>query len=192
MGIKTKVALAAAFVGVAVMTATAFGQSGSGTSTTSEPTAQSSPDRQPGDRRPGAAERRARRDERRCPPPAAGRRLRLVHRESKQQVRDGFAVATVDQGRITKIAGRTVTIERLDGESVSATATGDTKVCKDGEPSTFDALKVGDLARLIQVRSPKVNGLRRIAAFTPRSDEPAASPADFTGDEFAELSGDVY
>lgn len=196
MGIKTKFALATAFVGVAAMAATAFGEGGTDTPARSDaPTAQSSTDAPNArdERRPGAADRRAQRRERRCPSPdRAGRGARLVHRESKFQVREGFALVTLDQGRITKIDGRTITIKRLDGESVTATATDETKVCKDGEPATFAALKVGDLARLIQVRSPSVNGLRRITAVTPRSDSSTASPSDFSGEEFAELSGEIY
>lgn len=195
MGIKTRFALAAAFVGVAAMAAAAFGEGGTPTRTaaTGAPTAESTadPQRPPREGRPGAAERRQRRDDP-CPTPSAGRRMRLVHRESKYQVRDGFAQVTLDQGRITKIDGRTITIKRLDGETVTATATDETKVCKDGEPATLSALKVGDLARLMQVRSPKVNGLRRITAVTPRSDSTTASPSDYSGDEFSELSGEVY
>jgi hypothetical protein len=195
MGIKTRFALATAFVGVAAMAATAFGEGGTSTPTArpseQKSTAEPNAPREP---RPGAAERRAqRRDERRCPPAGRdGRGMRLVHRESKFQVRDGFAQVTIDQGEITKIDGRKITIKRLDGESVTATATDETKVCKDGEPATFDALEVGDLARLMQVRSPRVNGLRRINAVTPRSDSSTASPSDFSGDEFAELSGEIY
>jgi hypothetical protein len=195
MGIKTKFALAAAFAGVAAMTAAAFGEGGSTATAarTAEPTAQSSTDRPtpPDERRPGAAERRQQRRDR-CPGPAGGRPMRLVHRESIFQVREGFATLTVDQGKITKIDGRTITIERLDGKSVTATANDETKVCKDGEPSTVDALKVGDLARFMRVRSPKINGLRRIVAVTPRADSSTASPADFSGDELAELSGEIY
>ena len=115
-----------------------------------------------------------------------------MHQESTYKLRDGVAKVTIDQGKISKIDGSKITIERLDGERVSATAIDGTKVCKDGEPSTVSALKVGDMARLMQVRSPKFNGLRRVAAFTPRAGEPTASPSDFSGDEFDELSGETF
>lgn len=194
MGIKTKFALATAFVGVATMAAAAFGAGGSSTTQSSEPTAQSSTDA-PHPQRPGRADRRGqRRNANRCPAPggARPRAMRLVHRESTYQLPEGTATVTLDQGKITKIDGNTVTIERLDGKTVSATASDKTKVCKDGEPSTLSALKVGDHARLAQVESPKFTGLRRIVAFTPKSDANTASPSTFSGEDFGDLSGEIY
>ena len=100
----------------------------------------------------------------------------------------GFANITVDQGTITAIDGKKVTIKRLDGETVSATAVDETKVCKDGKPSTVGALKAGDHARLVQVRSERFTGLRKIAAVTPGSESSApARPADFSGDDLGDL-----
>ena len=191
MGIKTKFALATAFVGVATMAAAAFGAGGSSTAQSNEPTAQSSTDA-PGLQRPGPAGRRGqRRDADRCSARAGARprAMRLVHRESTYQAPDGSATVTLDQGKITKVDGKTITIERLDGKSVSATASDETKVCKDGEPSTLSALKVGDHARLAQVRSAKVTGLRRVVAFTPKSDANKASPSGFSGEDFGDLTG---
>ena len=105
---------------------------------------------------------------------------------------DGFANLTVDQGTISAIDGKKVTIKRLDGETVSATATDETKVCKDGKPSTVGALKIGDHARLGQVRSERFTGLRKIAAVTPGSESSApARPADFTGDDLGDLMDGV-
>ena len=104
---------------------------------------------------------------------------RVVHSETKLKVPDGFANVTVDAGEITAIdhGDKTLTIKRLDGESVSATATNETKVCKDGEAVAFDSLKKGDHTRLVSVRSEKFTGLRKIGAVTPGSAEDEAAPA---------------
>jgi len=182
MGTKTKVALAGTFVGLVAMSAAAFGQDGSGSGT---PTEQSSPR----ERRAAGAERRAAAAERRangrCPTLDGRRARRLVHSDSKLKAPAGFADVTVDQGVITALDGKTVSIKRLDGESVSATATDETKVCKDGKVSTFSALKKGDHVRLVSFRSERFTGLRRIVAVTPGSGSSArpASRADFSGDD---------
>ena len=180
MGTKTKVALAGTFVGLVAMSAAAFGQSGSdsGSATLAPRTKRTAP----AERRAAAADRRA---NGRCPTLDGRRARRLVHSDSKVKAPAGFANLTVDQGTITALDGNKVTIKRLDGESVSATATDETRVCKDGKVATFDALKKGDHARLVQVRSERFTGLRRIAAASPRS-ESSARPADFSGDDLGE------
>lgn len=181
MGIKTKVALAGTFVGVVAMAATAFGQtgsdSGSGTDEGSE---------RPRERRAAAAQRR---DGDRCGSPGP-RARRLVHSETKMKVQEGFAVATVDQGEITAIdhGAKKITVKRLDGQSVTRTATDETNVCKNGDPASFDSLKVGDQARLVYVRSERFTGLRKIVAVTPGSEQdqaPAGRPA--AADQLADL-----
>jgi hypothetical protein len=183
MGTKTKIAIAGTFVGLVAMSAAAFGQTGSGSGT---PTASSAPR----ERRAAAAEKRA---DGRCAKLDGRRGQRLVHSEAKVKAPAGFANITVDQGTITAIDGKKVTIKRLDGESVSATATDQTKVCKDGRVTTFDALEKGDRARLVQVRSERFSGLRRIGAVSPSSESSAspASPADFSGDDLGDLLGGV-
>jgi hypothetical protein len=184
MGTKTKVALAGTFVGLVAMSAAAFGQTGADPgSDTPTPRAKRTAT---AERRAAAAERRA---NGRCPTLDGRRAQRLVHNESKVKAPAGFANITVDQGTITALDGKKVTIKRLDGESVSATATDQTKVCKDGKVSTLDALKKGDHARLVQVRSERFTGLRRIAAVSPGSESsaPPASPADFSGDDLGDL-----
>ena len=188
MGIKTKVALAGTFVGLVAMSAAAFGQSGSDSgSATPAPRAKGTAS---AERRAAAAEKRG---DRRCARLDGRRAQRLVHKEAKVKAPAGFANITVDQGIITGIDGKKVTIKRLDGESVTATASDETKVCKDGKVATFDALKKGDHARLGQVRSERFTGLRRIAAVSPGSESsaPPASPADFSGDDLGDLMGDV-
>ena len=180
MGIKTKVALAGTFVGVVSMAAAAFGQTGSGSGSGTDESSE-----RPRERRAAAAQRR---DGDRCGSP--GRRAgRLVHSETKIKVQQGFAVVTIDQGEITAIdhGAKKITIKRLDGQSVSRTATGETKVCKNGDPGSFDSLKVGDRARLVYVRSERFTGLRKIAAVTPGSeqDQPTGRPA--AADALADL-----
>lgn len=181
MGTKTKIALAGTFVGLVAMSAAAFGQTGSGsTAGTAAPT-----DR--GARRAEAADKRA---DRRCGRLDGRRAERLVHSEAKVKAPNGFANLTADQGTITSIDGNKITIKRLDGESVSATATDQTKVCKDGKPSTVGALKTGDHARLMSVRSERFTGLRRIAAVSPGSESssaPQGRPADFSDDGLGDL-----
>jgi hypothetical protein len=171
MGIKTKLTLAGGFVGVVAMAAAAFGQTGSGSETPSDGTR---PSQQQLEQR--RADRQQRRDERRCDGRTSRRARRLVHSDAKVKAPNGFALVTIDQGEITSIdhSAKKLTIKRLDGESVTATAVDETKVCKDGNPSAFDSLKVGDHARLVQVRSERFTGLRRVSAITPGS-EPARS-----------------
>jgi len=165
MGTKTKVTLAASFVGVVAMAAAAFGQSSTPTPSTS-----ASP----------RAERRADRGGECGPKHVTRRGARVVHGDMKVRVPDGFALVTVDNGKVTAVDhdAKKITVERADGESVTATATDETKVCKDGAKSSFDAIKVGDLAHLVQVRSERINGLRRIMVLTPGSDQaPPERPA---------------
>ncbi|MFY9589035.1 MAG: hypothetical protein WAT66_16455 [Actinomycetota bacterium] len=184
MGTRSKLALAGAFVGVVVTAATAFGQTGS-----SSPGSSTSPTERPrAQKRAALAEKRA--DRCRAPRPRMTRRV--VHSETKLKVPDGFANVTVDAGEITAIdhGDKTVTIKRLDGESVSATATNETKVCKDGDAVAFDSLKKGDVARLVSVRSEKFNGLRKIGAVTPGSAEgeaPARPARGASDDDTADL-----
>jgi len=186
MGIKGKTALAAGFLGAVAVAATAFGQSAP-PSDGSTPRARATTPDQRQERRAARTERR---DGRSCGRPASGRARRLVHSESKVKAPSGFALITIDQGEITAISGKKLTVKRLDGESVTATATDETKVCKDGQRSTFDSLKVGDHARLMQIRSERFTGLRRITAVTPGS-EPSGSagtPTDFSDEDFGDLS----
>jgi hypothetical protein len=103
----------------------------------------------------------------------------------------GFADLTLDQGEITAVdtSSDKVTIKRLDGVSVTATATDKTIVCKDGKAATLADLDKGDRARLVQVRSEKFTGLRKIVAFTAKNDDaaPARAAADFGEDDVESL-----
>lgn len=178
---KTKLTLAASFVGVVAMAAAAFGQSGGGSG---EEGSGSEPSR--GARRAAAQEQRERcggGDREDFP----RRARRVVHSETKVKAPEGFAILTVDTGTVTAIdhADKTITIERLDGESVTATAVDETVVCKDGAEATFDAIKVGDHARLLSVRSERFTGLRRIGVHSPGSepDEPERPAPEGSADQ---------
>jgi hypothetical protein len=176
-------------VGVVVTAATAFGQTGSGSGDPSGAETDT-----PRARRAAAAQKR---DGDRCGKPRPRAVRRVVHSETKLKTPNGFALVTVDAGEIIAIdhGDKTITIKRLDGESVTATATDETKVCKDGKVAAFDSLKKGDLARLVSVRSEKFTGLRKIGAITPESEQdqpaPARPAADLAGDEMAGLFDSV-
>lgn len=159
---KTKLTLAASFVGVVAMAAAAFGQSGGGSVDASG----SGSDEARRERRAAAAQDRERCGDREDFPRRA---RRVVHSETKVKVPDGFAIMTVDAGTVAAVdhADKKITIERLDGETVTATAVDETVVCKDGEKAAFDSIKVGDHARLLHVRSDRFTGLRRIGVHSP-------------------------
>src|SRR5262245_4993708 len=130
MGTKTKLTLAAGFVGVVAMAAAAFGQTGA------DPSSDESTQRK--DRLAAAH------DGDRCGQERLGRRLgRLVHSEAKIKLPEGYAIVTVDTGKVTAIdhSDKTITIKRDDGETVKATAVEETTVCVDGEKAAFDAIK---------------------------------------------------
>ena len=188
MGTKGKLAFAGAFVGIVVTAATAFGQTGS-----SSPDSSSSPTEGPRARKRAAmAEKRGDR----CRTPRARMVRRVVHSETKLKTPNGFATVALDAGEITAIdhADKTITVKRLDGQSVSATATDDTRVCRDGASVAFDALKKGDWARLVAVRSEKFTGLRKIGAVTPTAaedDQPARPARGLPLDDAADLSDAV-
>jgi hypothetical protein len=175
MTFKTKLTLAAGFVGAVALAAAAFGQTGgSNDAPTTAPTPNAA-------RRGDAPQRR----EAQCGRIGPRATRRVVHGELKVARRQGaFADVTIDTGEITAIdhGAKTVTIKRLDGRNVTATAVDRTRVCLDGNAATFDALKVGDGARLMQVRSDRFTGLRRIAAVSPNAAGTGA-PSGFQGED---------
>jgi len=176
-GLKTAIALA--FVGVVAMAAAAFGQSG-------DPSGSPSPGDAP----------RARADK------PAGLRHRAIHSETKVQTADGFATVIADFGEVTSVSGNTVTIKRVDDETVTVTATGDTKVMRNGEQASVSDIKAGDRAHIVQVVEDGATTVRAIRAadenFTPerkhgpkrrlrgpRPGAPADAPADAPAGEDA-------
>jgi hypothetical protein len=163
MMLRTKTALAAGFVLAVGVAATAFAQSGTPT-----PSAPSGTDRPAAQR---FAQQRGERPE--CGRPHRARKAagRLVHSESKVQMEDGFAILTVDRGTITAVnaSAKSVTIKRADNETVTVTATDDTKICKDGNAVALSALKVGDHAGILQSDYEGKHLVRRIGAHSPEA-----------------------
>lgn len=138
MKMRYRTALAAGFVGAVAMAAAAFAQT---------PT-------------PGAGDTEG-----------AGRKEkmldRLVHSESLVQADDGsFVTRIIDHGDVTSVDGNSVTIKRLDGQSVTVTAGQDTKIRRNGEEAALSALKAGDRARIAQIKSGDTTTVRAIRAFS--------------------------
>ena len=72
---------------------------------------------------------------------------RAVHGELLVgNARRGFRTVVFDRGRITAIAGDSITLERPDGQSVTAKLTGETKF--NGTPR--EQLKAGDVVMVVQ------------------------------------------
>lgn len=93
---------------------------------------------------------------------------RLVHSESKVQAPDkSFVTVIVDHGEVTGVSGNTVTIKRLDGESVSVTATDTTKIRRNGEDAAIGTLVAGDRAHISQI--VKADGTRTVGAIRVHS-----------------------
>lgn len=130
-GWKTVIALA--FVGVVAMAAAAFGQTGG-----SSPGPSGAPPAATDEGGPDAGER-------------SKRHHKPVHSETKVQTEDGFATIVRDFGTATGTDGDTVTIERADGETVSATATDATKVTRNRQPASVSDIRAGDHVVIVQV-----------------------------------------
>lgn len=165
-----KLAVAAGFVGAVTLAATAFGQTGTPTPGTQE----RKPNAGVQERKP-AQERKAKAAAQRTEcgkagPRAARAARRLVHSSSKVAVKGGYAVVIVDLGTITAVDGSSVTIKRADGETVTATASDQTKVCRDGKRVEIGQLKTGDLAAITQVTKDGEHGVRAIRAHSPSAD----------------------
>lgn len=168
----SRLAMGLGFLVVAVTAAAAFGSHGADEQSALGAPAQQQDDgtqrlrqRAPGERcggRTGRDHGRGRRGGR-----GAGRRL--VHGEMKVEAREGFATAVVDAGEIVTLdddASR-VEIRRADGETVTATAGDDTRVCRDGRAVEFAALEVGDLAKIVEVTRDGETVVRGIRAGRP-------------------------
>ncbi|GAC1426457.1 MAG: hypothetical protein NVSMB57_17310 [Actinomycetota bacterium] len=90
---------------------------------------------------------------------------RLVHSETKVQTPDGtFTVLTADAGTATAINGSTVTIKRLDDQSVSATATDATKVRRNGKEAKVSDIKAGDMVFILRAETNGTTTVRAIKA----------------------------
>ena len=92
---------------------------------------------------------------------------RIVYNETKVQTEDGFAVIQLDVGEVTVVNGSSITIERGDGESVSATANDEAKVCYNGEEAALGDIQVGDKAALRRLTQGDETVLKAVKAGTP-------------------------
>jgi len=185
MDYKWKITLAAGFVGAVGLAATALGQPGGGSVQTASngstvAAASASPKAQRAGKECGGGAR-------------IGRRLaRIVHSDTKINTKNGFATITVDTGKITSTdpSSKTLTITRADNETVTATASDATKVCKDGKAVGFGDLKVGDLALIVQGDRAGTHVVRRIGVRTPGQDATQGSARPTFGGGF-DAAGDI-
>ena len=132
----SKTALALGFVGAVAVGAAAFGQTGS-----NSPTPSSS----------GSVEQSHQQGAR---PGRLGRfGKRVVHGELKIKTQNGFATVVIDSGTVSSVdqGAKSLTLKRSDGETVSVTATDDTRVRKDGSKASFGDISVGDLVQVIRI-----------------------------------------
>lgn len=95
---------------------------------------------------------------------------RMVHGEVKVQTDDGFALIITDAGTVTAVDGNTLTLERADGETVTVTASDDTKIRKGREAASMGDIEVGDIARVVQVDDGESTTVKMIHARTPDAD----------------------
>lgn len=102
---------------------------------------------------------------------------RLVHAEAKIQTKEGFGSMVTDTGKVTSIDAPTITIKRADNETVKATGSDQTRVCKDGNPASLSDIEVGDLVRLVQGNKDEDSKmqLRRVGARSPAAAESSSS-----------------
>jgi len=94
------------------------------------------------------------------------RATRIVHSETKVRLDDGFGTRTLDVGEVTSVDGNQITIRRADGETVSATAAEETRVCRDGEESSLENIESGDTAALLQRTQDDGTQLKKVRAFS--------------------------
>ena len=102
---------------------------------------------------------------------------KMVYSETKIQTEDGFALLLADVGEVTAVSESSITIQRADGETVSATANDETKVCYQGEKASLGDIQVGDKAALRRVRNGDETGLKAVFAGTPKDGESDEAPA---------------
>ena len=159
-----KLMVALVSVVVVALGATAVAQTPTPDST-SEPTEDGQIRKSDGHRRFGTMGHRAPKDG--CgPAEPRGRAQRIVHSETKVRLDEGFGTRTLDVGEVTSVDGNEITIRRADGETVSATASGDTRVCRNGEESSLENVQSGDTAALLQRTQDDETQLKKVRAFS--------------------------
>lgn len=94
---------------------------------------------------------------------------RLVHSEAIVQAKEGFATHITDHGKVTSIKASTITIERADGKSVSATTSDQTRICRDGKAAKLSDLKAGDQAGVIQIQKDSTTKVKAVRASSEES-----------------------
>lgn len=108
---------------------------------------------------------------------------RVVHGELKVQRGDGFALRVLDAGTVTAVApsSKTLTIKRADDDTITVTASDDTRICKNGSPADLADIETGDFARIMRVTVEGATTVKGIRAHSPETEqqEPAAAPASF-------------
>jgi hypothetical protein len=175
MGYKTKLVLAGGFALAVGVTVTAFAQGGGGSTAT--------PAASPNANRPARAG---------CGRAQTGRRAgRLVHGTLEVQLRQGFGNVTLDRGTITSVdeSAHTLTIERADGQSVTATASDRTRICVEGHAGTFDQLKTGDRAGIVQLDYQGRHVVRRILDVGPATSSGTRAGAGSNAAASAQTTG---
>lgn len=100
---------------------------------------------------------------------------RVVTGEFKVKTRDGFATVRVDHGTVKSVEGNTLALERADGQTVTVTATDDTRIRKNGEQARLADIEAGDLVRVMRRDDGDGLVLRGIHARTPGSEVERAS-----------------
>lgn len=76
-----------------------------------------------------------------------------IHGETVVKDGDGYKTVQMQSGTITEISSDAVTVESADGFTATYTITGDTRVMKDGEESSVDALSAGDKVHIGGVKA---------------------------------------
>ena len=171
-----RMGLALGFLGVIAMTAVAFGKDGpvpSGVATTPAKGAH-------------ALDHRANRHGDRKAFHGLGGFKHIVTGEFKVKTPTGFATARIDTGTVTSVAGRTLTFKRLDDQTVTVTATDQTRIGKDGHhPVALSDIKPGDRVRVLRVDDGSGFTVRAIRAHSPNGTH-AADGAHAAGDAHGE------
>ena len=68
-----------------------------------------------------------------------------IHADVTAQLKDGSSVsAQLDRGKVTAVDSSSLTIQRLDGQSLTFSLAGDVAVREEGKDGSLEDVKVGD------------------------------------------------
>ena len=87
---------------------------------------------------------------------------------------------TIEHGILTAVGGDSLTVKELDGRTATVPVSQDTRVRLDGQPSSLDALKVGDRVFTLEVGT---NPARFVVAFDDRVPAGAGATTDGAVDQ---------